>query len=155
MFDNLYRLGSEKNLEWLKKQGSFQFIHGDIRNRDDVEHLIEENKPDVIFHLAGQVAITTSLKYPRFDFEINSGGSFNILDSVRKLSPNSAILYSSTNKVYGDLEWIQYEETPTRYISPAYPYGLPESIPLKFSSPYGCSKVLQINTCKTFTKCMD
>jgi len=84
--------------------------------------------------------MTTSLKNPRLDFETNALGSFNILDSIRNYSPDSCILYSSTNKVYGDLEWVKYEETPTRYISPEFPTGLPETIPLKFSSPYGCSK---------------
>jgi len=97
-------------------------------------------RPDVVFHLAGQVAMTTSLESPRLDFEINALGSFNVLESVRKHCPGAAVLYSSTNKVYGDLEWTTYTETAQRYVTPDFPEGFPETIPLEFHSPYGCSK---------------
>ncbi|MDM7273529.1 NAD-dependent epimerase/dehydratase family protein [Sulfurihydrogenibium azorense] len=140
IFDNLYRVGSYANLEWLKTQGEFKFIHGDVRNREDIEVLIKNEKPDVIFHLAGQVAMTTSLENPRLDFEVNALGTFNLLDAVRKFSPESIVIYSSSNKVYGDLEWVEYEETETRYIAVDFPNGFPESIPLDFRTPYGCSK---------------
>jgi len=140
IFDNLYRVGSYENLKWLQKQGDFKFIHGDIRNREDIETVVKEEKPDVIFHLAGQVAMTTSIKNPRLDFEVNALGTFNLLDAVRKYSLESIVIYSSTNKVYGDLEWVKYEETETRYITPEFPKGFPENIPLDFHSPYGCSK---------------
>ncbi len=140
IFDNLSRFGSEKNLLWLQSIGKFKFINGDIRNSDAAELLIKEEMPDVIFHLAGQVAMTTSIQDPRQDFEINALGSFNLLEAVRKFSPNSAIIYSSTNKVYGDLEWLEYAEKEKRYELKQYPLGLPESVPLSFSSPYGCSK---------------
>jgi len=140
IFDNLYRIGSFSNLEWLKTQRDFKFIHGDIRNREDIENLIRQEKPDVIFHLAGQVAMTTSIQNPRLDFEVNALGTFNLLDSVRKFSPESIVVYSSTNKVYGDLEWVNYGETETRYIAPEFPNGFPENMPLEFHSPYGCSK---------------
>ena len=138
--DNLYRHGSYENLKWLMDQGDFTYIHSDIRNVNDVETVIKSNKPDVIFHLAGQVSMSTSLENPRMDFEVNAMGSLNVLESVRKYSPDSIIIYSSTNKVYGDLEWVQYEETNTRYITPDFPNGFPENIALDFHSPYGCSK---------------
>ena len=138
--DNLYRHGSYENLKWLMNQGDFTYIHSDIRNTNDVETVIKSAKPDVIFHLAGQVAMSTSLENPRMDFEVNAMGSLNVLESVRKYSPDSIIIYSSTNKVYGDLEWIRYEETNTRYITPDFPNGFPENIALDFHSPYGCSK---------------
>ena len=126
VFDNLYRSGAKSNLEWLKTLGNFKFIHGDIRNREDIEKVIKEIKPDYIFHLSGQVAMVTSIQNPRFDFEINVMGSFNLLDSVRKYSPDSIILYSSTNKVYGDLLWIEYRETDTRFEAIDYPDGFPK-----------------------------
>ncbi|MEM0142887.1 MAG: GDP-mannose 4,6-dehydratase [Candidatus Micrarchaeaceae archaeon] len=138
--DNLFRYGSEKNLEWLRDQGKFQFLHADIRNYNDVEEIIRKQKPDVIFHLAGQVAMTTSLQNPRLDFEINALGTHNLLETVKKYSPNSIVLYSSTNKIYGDLEYLNYEETQTRYICKEYPNGFDESLTLDFRSPYGCSK---------------
>lgn len=140
VFDNLSRLGSEKNLAWLKSIGDFKFVHGDIRNVEDIQRLIQSERPEQVFHLAGQVAMTTSLLSPRTDFEINALGSFNLLDSIRKYSPETAVIYSSTNKVYGDLEWAGFEETATRYFSPSFPKGFPESIKLDFQSPYGCSK---------------
>ncbi len=140
IFDNLYRHGSYQNLEWLKSQGKFQFIHADIRNANDVEKTIKDVNPDVIFHLAGQVAMTTSIDNPRFDFEINALGTFNLLEAIRKYSPESIIIYSSTNKVYGDLEQFHYKETDTRYICKEHPEGFDEKLPLDFHSPYGCSK---------------
>lgn len=84
--------------------------------------------------------MTTSIENPYKDFEINSLGTLNILDSVRKYSKNTHIFYSSTNKVYGDLEQFNYEETDTRYICKEYSNGFPENINLEFHSPYGCSK---------------
>lgn len=140
IFDNLYRFGSTQNLDWLRGKGEFNFIHGDIRNAGDVENVIKIHKPDVIYHLAGQVAMTTSIADPRMDFEVNALGSFNVLDSIRKYSPETIVIYSSTNKVYGDLEWTRYEETDTRYVTPEFPNGFPETITLDFHSPYGCSK---------------
>lgn len=140
VFDNLSRVGSEINLEWLRSNGSFRFIHGDIRNYNDIEHAVIAENPDVIFHLAGQVTMTISIQNPRKDFEINALGTFNLLEAARRYAPNAAIIYSSTNKVYGDLEWLEYEETEERYNVKKYPNGLPESIPLNFASPYGCSK---------------
>jgi CDP-paratose 2-epimerase len=140
VFDNLSRLGAQLNLDWLKQNGDFNYVSGDIRDQSTVERTIASEKPDAIFHLAGQVAMTTSIANPRFDFEVNALGSFNILDSVRKYSPDSLVVYSSTNKVYGDLEWTTYDENDTRYIARDFPNGFPETVPLEFHSPYGCSK---------------
>jgi len=140
IFDSLYRFGSYQNKEWLETQGEYEFIHGDIRNTNDVERTIKTHKPDVIYHLAGQVAMTTSISDPRMDFEINVGGSFNLLNAVRLYSPESTIIYSSTNKVYGDLEQYAYEETNTRYSCVDKPNGFDEKVTLDFHSPYGTSK---------------
>lgn len=140
IFDNLSRLGASKNLDWLNSLGKMHFVTGDTRNKNDVETLIKNGKFDTIFHLAGQVAMTTSIDNPYKDFETNVCGAINVLDSVRKYSPNSHILFSSTNKVYGDLEYYTYEETDKRYICKEFPNGFDESISLDFRSPYGCSK---------------
>lgn len=140
ILDNLYRHGSSNNLRWLQTLGQFKYYPFDIRNTNDVETVIRETKPDYIFHLAGQVAMTTSIANPRMDFEVNTLGTFNLLDSVRKYSPNSVILYSSTNKVFGDFEKLHFTETDTRYQCVEYPYGFPSDMPLDFHSPYGCSK---------------
>ena len=140
IFDNLFRAGSEKNLEWLKSQGQFKYICGDVRRRGELDAALKEFKPEVVFHLAGQVAMTTSIKDPVLDFEINAQGTLNLLEAVRAHCPGAAVIYSSTNKTYGDLEWAKYAETATRYEVADYPNGFPETIPLEFHSPYGCSK---------------
>ncbi len=140
VFDNLYRHGSADNLKWLQSKGEFKYYPYDIRNANDVETVIKEVKPDYIFHLSGQVAMTTSIANPRLDFEVNAVGMFNLLDAVRKYSPDSVILFSSTNKVFGDFEYLHFKENPTRYVCEEYPNGFPESITLDFHSPYGCSK---------------
>ena len=140
VFDNLYRHGSADNLKWLQSKGEFKYYPYDIRNANDVETVIKEVKPDYIFHLSGQVAMTTSIANPRLDFEVNAIGMFNLLDAVRKYSPDSVILFSSTNKVFGDFEYLHFKEETTRYVCEEYPNGFPESITLDFHSPYGCSK---------------
>lgn len=140
VFDNLYRHGSADNLNWLRTKGEFKYYPYDIRNANDVETVIKEVKPDYIFHLSGQVAMTTSIANPRLDFEVNALGMFNLLDAVRKYSPDSVVLFSSTNKVYGDFEYLHFTEETTRYVCEEYPSGFPESITLDFHSPYGCSK---------------
>jgi CDP-paratose 2-epimerase len=140
VFDNLFRVGSSINLDWLKKQGKFKYYPFDIRNLNDIETVIKDEQPDVVFHLAGQVAMTTSISNPRLDFEINAMGTFNLLDSIRKYAPNAMVLYSSSNKVYGDFEELTFEENETRYVCKEYPNGFDEDIRLNFHSPYGCSK---------------
>lgn len=141
VFDSLFRFGSSFNLEWLRSMGvDFNFIHGDIRNVNDVEQVIKNLRPDAIYHLAGQVAMTTSISDPRMDFEVNVVGSFNVLNAVRLYCPETIIVYSSTNKVYGDLEQFQYKELNSRYECIECPNGFDERVQLNFHSPYGVSK---------------
>ena len=140
VLDNMSRLGSDRNREWLQTLGDFTFLHGDTRNKNDIENVIKEGQFDAVFHLAGQVTMTKSIIDPYKDFEVNAMGAMNLLDSIRKYSPHTAIFFSSTNKVYGDLENYTYEETATRYVCKEFPNGFDESIPLDFRSPYGCSK---------------
>jgi len=140
VFDNLYRNGSRENLTWLQTQGKFTFEHGDIRNQNDITRVIQAFKPDTIFHLAGQVAMTTSIANPRMDFEVNVMGTHNLLEAVRQHAPKATVVYSSTNKVYGDLEQYTYVETDTRYQCVEHPNGINEQTQLSFHSPYGCSK---------------
>lgn len=140
VFDNLYRKGAIDNLRWLQSKGAFTHVNGDIRNANDVTRTIRDFRPDAVFHLAGQVAMTTSIANTRMDFEVNALGSFNLLEAIRDYAPGAAVIYSSTNKVYGDLEQYAYEETGTRFVCTDWPRGFDESVPLEFHSPYGCSK---------------
>ena len=140
IFDNLYRNGSRENLAWLQTQGKFIFEHGDIRNQNDITRVIQAFNPDAVFHLAGQVAMTTSISNPRMDFEVNVMGTLNLLEAVRQYAPSATVIYSSTNKVYGDLEQYTYVETETRYQCVEMPNGINEQAQLSFHSPSGCSK---------------
>ena len=140
LFDNLYRCGSLENLDWLQNQGNFVFEHGDIRNANDISEVIKSFMPDLIFHLAGQVAMTTSIANPKMDFEVNVMGTHNLLEAVRIYAPRATVVYSSTNKVYGDLNQFTYRETKTRFECIERANGFNENTPLEFHSPYGCSK---------------
>ena len=141
--DSLRRIGSADNLMWLRARhgAGWRFEQFDVRDSDRVTRLVAELCPGVIAHLAGQVAMTTSVEDPRLDFEINAGGTINVLEAVRLRSPESIVLFSSTNKVYGPLETLMYHETPTRYVVPTHPDGFDESLALEGSTPYGCSKL--------------
>lgn len=140
IIDGHLRNGCAENLTWLKSLGEFNDHKIDIKDKDDIDKVIAECKPDIIFHVAGQVAMTTSLDNPRRDFETNALGTFNILEAVKNHCPEATLIYSSTNKVYGDLEYLNYIEETSRYIVKEYPKGMPESIGLDFTTPYGCSK---------------
>lgn len=140
VLDNLSRTGSTENLAWLRTLGLLDFRCGDMRCRDDVEAAVRHAAPEVVFHVAGQVAMTTSLAHPRLDFEVNVSGTLHLLEALRAFAPDAKVFFSSTNKVYGDLEQFPYEETSTRYVCPRYPQGFDEQVPLDFRSPYGCSK---------------
>src|SRR3954470_22976011 len=141
VFDNLSRPGSRHNLEWLqeaaKDSGRLRITIGDVRNYTLVERAVRHATE--IYHLAAQVAVTDSIDDPRLDFEVNAGGTLNILEAARKSGHRPFILYTSTNKVYGALSGqslVAYER--------CYRLGpqdsIAESQPLTFPSPYGCWK---------------
>lgn len=141
IYDNLSRRGAPLNLKWLQEtygEKSFQTVIGDVR--DEVLVTATAHDADIIVHLASQVAVTTSVFNPREDFEVNAIGTFNVLEAARSSGRNPVILYASTNKVYGRMEQIALVEEATRWRYADLPYGIPESQPLDFHSPYGCSK---------------
>jgi CDP-paratose 2-epimerase len=140
IFDNLSRSGVERNLDWLKANHSkrLRIAKGDVREFDAVRAVV--GAADMIFHLAAQVAVTTSVADPRTDFEINALGTFNVLEAARQSGRNPVLLFTSTNKVYGSLEHLQTVEEETCYRLVDCPDGIPETCPLDFHSPYGCSK---------------
>ncbi len=144
VFDNLSRRGAERNLAWLHQthgQDAFRFVQADLR---DYDTLVEATQgADVVYHLAGQTAVTTSVTNPRDDFENNALGTFNALEATRAArdaGTDPVFLYTSTNKVYGGMEDVVIQERDQRYIYRDFPRGIDESRPLDFHSPYGCSK---------------
>jgi CDP-paratose 2-epimerase len=141
IYDNLSRAGSKRNLTWLQDkfgQDGFQLVIGDVRDASLVRD--SSRSADIILHLAAQVAVTTSVVDPREDFEVNAGGTFNLLEAARLNGRNPVFLYASTNKVYGGMENVRVEEDITRWRYADLPQGCPETQPLDFHSPYGCSK---------------
>jgi len=141
IYDNLSRAGAPKNMAWLEEtfgKNGCRLIVGDVA---DGAHLTEAVRDaDVIAHLAGQVAVTTSVTNPREDFEANALGTFNALEAARASGRDPVFLYASTNKVYGGMEEVALAEEPTRWRYADLEHGCPESQPLDFHSPYGCSK---------------
>lgn len=140
--DNLSRPGTRANLDWLESRHSSGLsTHvGDIRHADFLLDVMKSvGTIDRVYHLAAQVAVTTSVVNPRQDFEINALGTFNVLEAVRACAPDAVVIYASTNKVYGGMEDLRVIEEDTRYRF-ADIDGVPESRSLDFHSPYGCSK---------------
>lgn len=157
IFDNLSREGVFHNLEWLqKKYGSNLLIQiADIREKEMVEKAV--SKAEAVFHFSAQVAVTTSIVDPQNDFDINLEGTFNVLEAIRKTKHRPPIIFTSTNKVYGNLRDFEYETTKTR-IQPKdeilQKRGVTEHQNLDFHSPYGCSKGAAdqyvLDYCKSF-----
>jgi CDP-paratose 2-epimerase len=141
IYDNLSRGGARANLDWLKQEfgeTAFELVVGDVR---DADHLTTVARAaDVIVHLAGQVAVTTSVTNPREDFEGNALGTFNALEAARGSGRDPIFIYASTNKVYGEMQDMPIVEEPTRWRYADLEHGCPEAQPLDFHSPYGCSK---------------
>jgi len=143
IYDNLSRPRTQHNLDWLHgvpHGDKLQFIKGDIRDYDTLLNAVTAIQPDLLVHLAGQVAVTTSVKNPREDFEINALGTFNVLEAARAQAKPPAVFYASTNKVYGGMEEVAVELKGQRYQYRDLPNGVSEHQPLDFHSPYGCSK---------------
>ena len=141
VIDNLSRVGGERNLAWLREQGALVFAHVDIRDAESVGEVFQAHADArLVLHLAGQVAVTTSVADPRGDFEANALGTFNVLEAVRAAGIDAPFIYASTNKVYGGMESVGIVERDGRYAYADLPEGVAESQPLDFHSPYGCSK---------------
>ncbi len=147
ILDNLSRQGGAENLLWLKQYAKSSsnlnliFEKCSIEEEVAMEQVFQKHGPfDEIYHLAAQVAVTTSVKNPKHDFLVNALGTFHLLEATRKYSPQSLFLYTSTNKVYGELEHLSIQEKETSYQFLDLPYGVSEKMNLDFHSPYGCSK---------------
>jgi CDP-paratose 2-epimerase len=142
IYDDLSRPGVEGNLNWLTEQyGDLVRVEiADIRDRQTLRRAVQD--VDGVFHFAAQVAVTTSLTDPRRDFEINVGGTLNLLEAMRSLETPPPLLFTSTNKVYGSLSDLPLEKNGTRYqpLDTSLRTGVSEDRRLDFHSPYGCSK---------------
>lgn len=141
IFDNLSRPGVRSNLDSLQRaagnSGRLQITIGDVRDAAMVERVLKHATE--VYHFAAQVAVTTSVSDPRLDFDVNLIGTFNVLEAVRKHGRRPFLLYTSTNKVYGEMATRKVTMRETRWDYESGD-GVGESEPLDFHSPYGCSK---------------
>lgn len=144
LLDNLSRTGSADNLAYIQNLfPQVRFLKMDLADESQSAQdalLQEVEKVDVVHHLAGQVAVTTSILDPRADFISNALGTLNILEAVRQSSSQPILIYASTNKVYGGMEEIEVVEGTDQFQYTHLPQGIPETQLLDFHSPYGCSK---------------
>lgn len=143
IYDSLARPGVERNLAWLKaRHGSrVACTVADMRDEDALSRAVRETQ--AAFHMAAQVAVTTSLAEPREDFDINLRGTLNLLDALRRRGEPVPLVFASTNKVYGDLADLQFDLIGERYVPRdrrVREHGIGEDRPLDFHTPYGCSK---------------
>jgi CDP-paratose 2-epimerase len=142
VFDNLARQGVEHNVVWLRSLASsnrLEIVEGDVRNARAVRHAVHGVTD--IFHLAAQVAVTSSVEDPAMDFDVNARGTLNVLEAARTNGKKPFVLFTSTNKVYGSLKRWRVEVDGTHYRAAQSSFrGVAESEPLDFHSPYGCSK---------------
>ena len=143
VYDALSRPGVEGNLRWLQQRHGdrIEAITADIR--DEARLGEAAAKAGAVFHLAAQVAVTTSLAEPRDDFAINIAGTLHLLDALRTRNPAAPLIFASTNKVYGDLADLEFERVEDRYLptdATVRAHGIDEARPLDFHTPYGCSK---------------
>jgi CDP-paratose 2-epimerase len=143
IFDNLSRSGVETNLAWLQQEHpeGLSFVKGDIQNFHEVHRAV--SSAGFVVHLAAQVAVTSSVDEPVHDFTVNTTGTLNVLEAIRASPEPPPLIYTSTNKVYGDLGGLDLCTNGSRY-EPVDPVvqkmGIDERQPLSFHSPYGCSK---------------
>ncbi|HET7467492.1 MAG TPA: FAD-dependent oxidoreductase [Candidatus Dormibacteraeota bacterium] len=139
LLDNLSRAGTDRNLEWLRQNhaSNVEFVREDLRHYQGLEAHVKGQ--DAVLHLAGQVAVTTSLQDPFTDFEINARGTLNLLEATRLHSPHAAFVFASTNKVYGQL--------------PKNNVACKETQPIDFHSPYGCSKGAADQYVRDYARC--
>jgi CDP-paratose 2-epimerase len=142
IYDDLSRPGVERNVAWLREQHGerLRVEIADIRNRQALRSAVRH--AEQVFHFAAQVAVTTSLDDPLTDFEVNVGGTLNLLEEIRVLESPPPLLFTSTNKVYGSLSDLGLERSGARYqpLDSALRGGVSEERRLDFHSPYGCSK---------------
>jgi CDP-paratose 2-epimerase len=142
VLDSLARPGVERNLEWLRARHPLRIraVRGDVRDPDTVRAAVAE--ASAVFHMAAQVAVTTSVEDPVTDFEVNARGTLNVLEAARACALPPPVIFASTNKVYGSLSGACFELAAGRWApaESAMRDGIGEDQPLHLCTPYGCSK---------------
>lgn len=139
--DDMSRAGVQINADFLSANFGLRPNIVDVSKQREIwSFLSAQDAFDAVAHLAGQVSLMESLQNPIRDFEVNAIGTINVLEFIRRNSPETAVVGLSSNKIYGDLSQIEIVETSSRYVAPAWPRGFNESLPIDLQGPYGCSK---------------
>ena len=138
--DNFSRQGVRLNAAWLRAQHGdrVRIEQVDVRDAARIGALVKQSRQ--VFHLAAQVAVTTSLEDPLTDLQTNVIGTFNVLEAARAMPTPPPVLFTSTNKVYGGMEEVAVELAGDAYRYADGRQGIGEDARLDFHSPYGCSK---------------
>jgi CDP-paratose 2-epimerase len=124
LFDSLIKKSSREN--YKKFKNDFEIHPNCIEDKNDLDFVFKKSEIDICIHLAAQTAVTKSIEDPEHDFYTNVVGTFNLLECIREFNPDCKLIYASTNKVYGELRYIEYD--------------IDETESLDFYTPYGCSK---------------
>ncbi|MBD3279227.1 MAG: NAD-dependent epimerase/dehydratase family protein [Candidatus Pacebacteria bacterium] len=141
LVDDFSRVGVKQNAAYLRQHfPQLKLIKASVQQ--PAKYLTELKQAQVVIHLAGQTAVTTSIKNPQHDFNNNLMAGFKLLETVRKHNPKAVLLYASTNKVYGDLAHHQFKKdfSKEQYLNLTVPQGVTEQEQINLISPYGCSK---------------
>jgi CDP-paratose 2-epimerase len=143
VFDALVRPGVAANLDWLRRRHPRRIsaVIADVRDEAAVTEAV--GRASAVFHLAAQVAVTTSMAAPMDDFDVNVRGTLHVLEALRHRSERVPVVFASTNKVYGDLHDIALDDSGPAYLpqdAALRAHGIGEDRALAFYTPYGCSK---------------
>jgi CDP-paratose 2-epimerase len=143
IYDDLSRPGVDRNLAWLQRTygDRIEARIADVRDRSKLRDAA--NKVEAVFHFAAQVAVTTSMLEPQHDFDVNARGTVEVLEAVRASPTKPAVIFTSTNKVYGCLPDLSLRDDGARWTptdAEIATHGIDERRPLEFRTPYGCSK---------------
>lgn len=148
-----YFFGAEGSTEWnrekLSKELGVDYMHYavDIRDKEAIEEIFIQHKPDIVIHTAAQPSHDWAAKEPHTDFSVNAVGTLNLLEATRQYASESTFIFTSTNKVYGDKpNFLPLIEKETRWeVDPAHHFanGIDEtmSIDQTLHSVFGASKV--------------